>query len=68
MKTPCRWTQAEMLQLASSAVHKVDLLGERGATLVTCDEVCALTALVALHVPLANINHISETLKGNTDV
>lgn len=43
-----RWTEAEMLHLAASGVTKVDLLGHRGTTLVTCEEVAAMAAVIAL--------------------
>ena len=43
-----RWTEAEMLGLAASGVTKVDLLGQRGTTLVTCEEVAAMAAVIAL--------------------
>lgn len=37
-----------MLRLAASGVTKVDLLGHRGTTLVTCEEVAAMAAVIAL--------------------
>lgn len=43
-----RWTETEMMTLAASGVTKVDLLGHRGTTLVTCDEVAAMAAVIAL--------------------
>ena len=43
-----RWTEAEMIRLAVSGVAKVDLLGHRGTTLVTCEEVAAMAAVIAL--------------------
>ncbi len=43
-----RWTYEEMLHLAASGVTKVDLLGDRGVTLVTMDEVAAMAAVIAL--------------------
>lgn len=43
-----RWSEAEMLRLAASGVTKVDLLGHRGTTLVTCEEVAAMAAVIAL--------------------
>ncbi|MDX8354330.1 hypothetical protein [Cognatiyoonia sp. IB215182] len=42
-----RFTQDEIISLAANAVTKVDLLGERGATLCTQNEIIALTVLVA---------------------
>ena len=40
------FTAPEMLRLASSAVAKVDLLGERGTTLCRMDEIAAMAALI----------------------
>ena len=37
-----------MLELAASGVLKVDLLGHRGTTLVTCEEVAAMASVLAL--------------------
>lgn len=48
MADPQRFTPEEMIRLAASAVAKVDLMGTRGTTLVTSDEVEALACLVAL--------------------
>ena len=46
--TPDRFTPDELLRHAARGVLKVDLLGLRGATLVTCDEVTAMAAVIAL--------------------
>ena len=46
-RTQQRFTQDEVTQLAANAVTKVDLLGDRGATLCTQNEIIALTILVA---------------------
>lgn len=43
-----RFTNDEMINLARKGVNKVDLLGIRGATLVSCDEVIAMAMLLAL--------------------
>ncbi len=43
-----RWTEVEMFGLAASGVTKVDLLGQRGTTLVTCEEIAAMAAVIAL--------------------
>ncbi len=43
-----RFTQDEMLRLAGSAVAKVDLMGPRGTTLCTMDEVEAMAAVIVL--------------------
>lgn len=48
MADPAPWTGDEMLRLAARGVLKVDLLGHRGTTLVTCDEVAAMAAVIAL--------------------
>ena len=48
MADPSRWTEAEMQRLAARGVLKVDLLGHRGTTLVTCEEVAAMAAVLAL--------------------
>jgi len=48
MKAPTRWTEAQMFALAASGVAKVDLLGERGTTLCTMDEIAAMAAVIAL--------------------
>jgi hypothetical protein len=48
MGEPARWTEAEMRQLAARGVLKVDLLGPRGAMQVTCEEVAAMAAVIAL--------------------
>jgi hypothetical protein len=47
MKKPQPWTTEEMLALAASGVAKVDLLGERGTTLCSMDEIAAMAALIA---------------------
>lgn len=43
-----RWSPAEMSNLAASAVSKVDLMGNRGTTLVTSDEIEAMAAVIAV--------------------
>lgn len=43
-----RWTEAEMMRLAASGVAKVDLLGERGTTLCSMDEIAAMAAVIAM--------------------
>lgn len=47
-----RWTPDQMIRLAARGALKVDLLGERGATLVTCDEVAAMASVILLGVPV----------------
>jgi len=44
-----RWTREEMLRLAASGVAKVDLLGSRGSTLCSMDEIAAMAAVCAMH-------------------
>ena len=44
-----RWNPDEMLRLAASGVAKVDLLGPRGSTLCSMDEIAAMAAVCALH-------------------
>lgn len=43
-----RWDHAEMVRLAASGVAKVDLLGPRGTTLCSMDEIAAMAAVCAL--------------------
>lgn len=43
-----RFTHQQLCALAANAVHKVDLLGPRGTTLVTCDEVEAMACMLAM--------------------
>lgn len=43
-----RFSHDEMLRLAASGVHKVDLQGPRGTTLCTMDEIEAMAAVLAL--------------------
>lgn len=45
--TDRRFNQDELKQLAANGVTKIDLLGVRGATLVTTDEVVAMAAVLA---------------------
>jgi hypothetical protein len=44
-----RWSREEMIRLAASGVAKVDLLGPRGTTLCSMDEIAAMAAVCALH-------------------
>ena len=41
------FNEPEMLELARNAVGKVDRLGQRGATLVTMDEIIAMATTLA---------------------
>ena len=45
---PERFTENEMLRLAAKAVRKVDLLGPRGTTLCTMEEIDAMACVLAL--------------------
>jgi len=44
-----RWSPDEMLRLAASGVAKVDLLGPRGTTLCSMDEIAAMAAVCAMN-------------------
>lgn len=46
--TELPWTKDEMLTLAARGLGRVDLLGPRGATMVTAEEVAAMAGLLAL--------------------
>lgn len=46
MADPARWTMVEMQRLAARGVLKVDLLGHRGTTMVTCEEVAAMAGVI----------------------
>ncbi|MBM1833731.1 hypothetical protein JQX09_22585 [Sulfitobacter pseudonitzschiae] len=48
MKDIQRLSEAEILRLAASGVAKVDLMGARGTTLCTMDEIEAMAALIVL--------------------
>jgi hypothetical protein len=48
MIEPRRFQPEELIQLASSGVAKVDLLGPRGTTLCTMDEIEAMAVLIAV--------------------
>ncbi|WP_436399319.1 hypothetical protein [Roseobacter sp. S98] len=45
---PTRMTREEMLRLAGSGVNKVDLLGPRGTTLCTMNEIEAMAMVIVL--------------------
>jgi hypothetical protein len=47
-RKPARWSEAEMIRLAASGVAKVDLLGERGTTLCSMEEIAAMAAVLAM--------------------
>ncbi len=48
MPEPERFTQAQILDLAARGAGKVDLLGPRGATLVSVEELIAMALALAL--------------------
>ena len=52
-----RWTEPQMLRLAAAGVAKIDLLGERGTTLCSMDEIAAMAAVIALSgiIPPAHV-------------
>lgn len=41
-----RFAEAEMMRLAASAVHKIDLLGSRGTERCSIDEIDAMACLL----------------------
>jgi hypothetical protein len=43
-----RWSHEEMIRLAASGVARVDLLGPRGTTLCSMDEIAAMAAFCAM--------------------
>lgn len=49
MTEPRRFTPEEITRLAGSGVAKVDLLGPRGTTPCTVDEIEAMAVLIAMH-------------------
>lgn len=55
-----------MHRLAARGVLKVDLLGHRGTTLVTCDELAAMSAVLAMSGALPPHLLKPETLKKDT--
>lgn len=58
-----------MLRLAARGVLKVDLMGVRGTTLVTCDELAAMAAVLALSGALPSALLTPKNLsKGSSDV
>lgn len=57
------WTKEEMFALAQSGVAKVDLLGQRGTTLVTCDEVAAMAGVIAISGALPTPQEPNPELK-----
>lgn len=47
MPEPARWTTDEMFTLAARGAGKVDMFGQRGATLVSMEEVAAMAGALA---------------------
>jgi len=69
MPDPARWTDTQMQRLAARGALKVDLLGARGTTLVTCEEVAAMAAIILLSGILPDNILTPKTLqKGPSDV
>lgn len=71
------WTHAEVMDLAARGAGKVDLLGPRGATLVSVEETIAMALALALlglrpippgAAPAAPLDHPPMPLKGPADV
>ena len=48
MSDPTPFTQQRAIELAASAVHKLDLLGARGADRVTTEELYAMACLLVI--------------------
>lgn len=48
MCDPMPFTEQRVTELASSAVHKIDLLGDRGCDRVTTEEIYAMACLLIL--------------------
>ncbi|MCA3486519.1 MAG: hypothetical protein IOC84_04460 [Rhodobacter sp.] len=42
------WTEARMIELAARALGKVDVLGVRGVTLCSANEIAAMAGVLAL--------------------
>ncbi|MDK3072732.1 hypothetical protein QO034_06390 [Sedimentitalea sp. JM2-8] len=64
-----RWTREDLLRLAASGVAKVDLLGPRGTTLCSMDEIAAMAGLLAvsgLLPPPGAPDGVNETPKFTT--
>jgi len=57
---PERFTEGEMLRLAAKAVHKIDLLGARGTTLCTMEEIDAMACLLVLSGALASSEELHK--------
>lgn len=65
---PARFSPQRLVQLAARAVHKVDLLGPRGTTLCSMDEIEAMACLLALSgmLPPPGEPTVTETPKFTT--
>lgn len=48
MADPCRFTEAELLDLAGRAIGRIDARGRRGAEQATDEEIVAMALLLAL--------------------
>lgn len=61
-----RWTETEMLRLAASGVAKVDLLGPRGTTLCTMNEIAAMAGVIAASGALPPPDELQRMLETET--
>lgn len=48
MSDPTQFTEARILELATSAVHKADLLGDRGIDRITTEEIYAMACMLVI--------------------
>lgn len=48
MSSPSQFSLAELHRLAASGVHKIDLMGPRGTTLCTMQEIEAMACVIVL--------------------
>lgn len=50
-------TETRMMELATSAVHKADLLGDRGIDRITTEEIYAMACLLVISGLLPDFRH-----------
>jgi hypothetical protein len=67
MADPKRWTEVELIAKATSGATKVDLMGERGATLCSQDEIIAMAAIVKHTVILPRMIRAAQNDVGLQD-
>lgn len=48
MSDPAQLTETRLVELATSAVHKADLLGDRGIDRITTEEIYAMACLLVI--------------------